>query len=140
MTWKRKMKKHLIERLAKYVFIGIISILAILGIFLGIARATRSSRIPATTTASILYIEHKLTQYKMDTGAYPSTAQGLDALLEKPSINPPKNWKGPYIKDYLEDSWGEDFIYRFPGKHGRIYEIISEGPTFSPSDDIIKWK
>ena len=54
--------------------------------------------------------------YKLDTGTFPTTEQGLQALRVKPAdVN---QWNGPYMpKDIPKDAWARDFIYRFPGEH-----------------------
>ena len=69
--------------------------------------------------------------YKLDNGRYPTTEQGLQALVEEPDIPPePRNYRGG---GYLEaenipaDPWGNDYIYRAPGENDRDYEIISLG-------------
>ncbi|WP_031482607.1 type II secretion system major pseudopilin GspG [Maridesulfovibrio frigidus] len=69
--------------------------------------------------------------YKLDTGRYPSTEQGLKALIEKPDTRPvPRNYrKGGYLDSTVApvDPWGYDYIYRSPGEDDRDFEIISLG-------------
>jgi len=64
--------------------------------------------------------------YFIDTGRYPSTSEGLKALLERPSNV--SGWSGPYLKgsNVPDDPWGRSYAYRFPGQRGR-YEIVSYG-------------
>ena len=64
--------------------------------------------------------------YKLDNFAYPSTEQGLQALVEKPSGDPePQNWKsGGYVKNLQQDPWGRDYLYV---SEGNEYQIISLG-------------
>lgn len=78
----------------------------------------------------ILAIETALKLYKLDNGNYPTTEQGLAALVEKPSTEPvPLNWKE---KGYLEkskvptDPWGKEYLYLSPGVHDD-YDLISYG-------------
>ena len=78
----------------------------------------------------ILAIETALKLYKLDNGDYPTTEQGLAALVEKPSTEPvPLNWKE---KGYLEkarvpvDPWGKEYLYLSPGVHDD-YDLISYG-------------
>lgn len=79
----------------------------------------------------IITMESALDLYKLDNGFYPTTEQGLKALVAKPESDPqPRNWKtGGYIKatDVPTDPWGNPFIYRSPGDDSRDYEIISLG-------------
>lgn len=81
--------------------------------------------------SDIKTIESALKLYKLDNGMYPTTEQGLSALIKKPEIEPiPKNWKnGGYLdtNKIPVDPWGNPYIYRSPGDNGRDYEIISLG-------------
>ncbi len=76
-------------------------------------------------------IEMALKMYKIDNGMYPTTEQGLEALIRKPTIPPiPKNYReGGYLdtNEVPKDPWGNPYIYRSPGENGRPYEIISYG-------------
>lgn len=76
-------------------------------------------------------IELALKMYKLDNGMYPTTEQGLKALIEKPEIPPiPPHWKeGGYLdtNSVPKDPWGHPYIYRSPGDNGRDYEIICLG-------------
>ncbi|MDP2027472.1 type II secretion system major pseudopilin GspG [Sulfuriferula sp.] len=66
-----------------------------------------------------------LDQYRLDTGHYPSTEQGLNALVTKPA-NEPK-WDGPYLAKALPpDPWGRPYLYKNPGEHGD-YDLLSLG-------------
>lgn len=76
-------------------------------------------------------IETALEMYKVDTGVFPTTEQGLNALIEMPETDPvPTGWKkGGYIKaTSIKDPWNNDYIYRSPtDDEDREYEIISLG-------------
>ncbi|MCH2338402.1 type II secretion system major pseudopilin GspG [Pseudomonas sp. NPDC047963] len=69
-----------------------------------------------------------LDMYKLDNYAYPSTQQGLDALVEKPGGNPqPKNWnRDGYLKRVPKDPWGNEYQYLSPGTQGP-YDLYSYG-------------
>ncbi len=80
--------------------------------------------------------------YELDNGMFPTTEQGLDALLKKPTSPPtPKNWKGPYIEREPIDPWGNRYKYRLPGSHPPIdYDLYSLGPDGVKSeDDVTNW-
>lgn len=81
--------------------------------------------------SDIKAIESALKLYKLDNGFYPTTEQGLSALITQPTIEPiPKNWKrGGYLdtNSIPKDPWGNNYIYRSPGEEDRDYEIISLG-------------
>lgn len=73
-------------------------------------------------------IESALELYRLDNFNYPSTDQGLEALIEKPTGDPePANWKdGGYLKTLAKDPWGREYIYMSPGEAGD-FDIISLG-------------
>ncbi len=80
--------------------------------------------------AQIDAIEKALDQYRADTGHYPSTEQGLVALVTRPG-NEPK-WAGPYMKrEVPADPWGRPYIYKQPGEHGEL-DISSLGSDGRP--------
>ena len=69
-----------------------------------------------------------LTMYKLDNYSFPSTNQGLDALVKKPSGSPEaKNWRSGYVTRLPKDPWGNDYVYLQPGASGNDYDIISYG-------------
>jgi len=71
--------------------------------------------------------------YALDTGHYPSSSEGLDALMHRPSGE--ESWSGPYLKGNVvpNDPWGRPYIYRSPGDHG-AYDIVSRGPNGQGED------
>ena len=69
----------------------------------------------------------QLDLYKLETGRYPTSAEGLKALLQAPAgVN---NWNGPYVKnaESIKDPWNNEMIYRSPGSENRAFEIVSLG-------------
>lgn len=86
----------------------------------------------------ITSLESALNIYKLDNYQYPSTDQGLEALVTKPSGSPqPRNYKkGGYIKKLNKDPWGQEYLYLFPGTHTDL-DLYSLGPDGQPSDDDI---
>lgn len=82
--------------------------------------------------------------YKLDTGTFPSTEQGLKALREKPEGV--ENWQGPYVqKEIGMDPWNHPYIYHYPGDHGDEPDIVSLGLDGQPGGedynaDIVSWK
>jgi general secretion pathway protein G len=64
--------------------------------------------------------------YSLDTGQYPSSSEGLEALMQRPGGV--ASWSGPYLKGNVvpKDPWGRPYIYRSPGQHG-AYDILSYG-------------
>lgn len=93
--------------------------------------------------AQIDALEKALDQYRLDVGRYPSTEQGLAALIAGPAGE--KRWDGPYLKKALpDDPWGHPYIYRQPGEHGE-YDLLSLGKDGQPGGsgegaDINNWE
>ncbi|HNR87544.1 MAG TPA: type II secretion system major pseudopilin GspG [Spirochaetota bacterium] len=115
-----------IEIMIVVVIIGILSVLVVPR-FMGI---TDKAKV-AAAKQQISSFGIALNQYYLDNGNYPTTEQGLTALVQKPGTEPlPQNYSE---KGYLEkkqipkDPWGRDFIYKSPGEHGNDYEIYCLG-------------
>ena len=87
-------------------------------------------------------LEKALDQYRLDTGHYPSTEIGLNALVTKPSSE--AKWSGPYLKKAVPlDPWGRAYQYKSPGDHGD-FDLISYGKDGQPggageAEDIKNW-
>ena len=94
--------------------------------------------------AQIGNFEQALTHYKLDSGDYPTTEQGLEALRTRPANV--AHWDGPYlVKEIPLDPWGHRYVYKFPGEHGKQPDIISFGADGQPGGegpnaDIASWK
>lgn len=82
-----------------------------------------------------------LLKYRIDTGSYPSTEAGLEALLVAPSAVQGK-WRGPYIEKLPDDPWGQPYQYAYPGtKNSDGYDLWSKGPSpESEADNIGNWQ
>jgi len=82
--------------------------------------------------------------YKLDNGRYPTTGQGLKALLSKPSSSPtPNNWNGPYLETKPLDPWKVEYAYKSPGANNTSsYDLYSFGPDGieNNEDDIKNWE
>lgn len=80
--------------------------------------------------AQIDAFEKALDQYRADVGRYPSTEQGLAALVSRPADEP--RWAGPYLKRAVPmDPWGRPYVYRQPGVHGEV-DLTSWGSDGAP--------
>lgn len=78
------------------------------------------------TKNNIIRLRAILGNYRLHSGRYPTTAQGLESLIRKPTVGESKSWNGPYLtsKKTPKDDWQRDFIYRSDGKE---YVLISLG-------------
>ena len=95
-----------------------------------------------TAQAQIEAFGKALDQYRLDTGHYPTTELGLNALVARPANEP--RWSGPYLsKAVPSDPWGRAYQYKSPGEHGD-YDLWSLGKDGQPggsgeSADIVSW-
>ena len=124
----------LLEMMAVVMIIGLLMTL----IGTQVAGRIESAR-STTTKAKITQIEQALEMYRMDNSRYPSTEQGLRALVEKPSGDPePRRWAaGGYVKKtMLTDSWDEEFQYASPGTNNpRGFDVWSLGADAAPGGE-----
>jgi general secretion pathway protein G len=121
----------LIEVMVVIVIIGILAAM----IVPKIVGRTDDARI-AKAKQDIVALKSALNLYKLDNYNYPSTQQGLQALLTAPQGDPPaRNWKpGGYIESLPKDPWGNPYQYLNPGTHGDI-DIFSLGADNAPGGD-----
>jgi len=82
--------------------------------------------------------------YKLDTGVFPATEEGLQALRTKPANL--DQWQGPYLPQEIPvDPWGHPYLYKYPGEHGDEPDVICYGADGQPGGDglnadIVSWK
>lgn len=105
----------LIEIMVVVVILGILASIVVPKIM---GRPDEARRVKAKQ--DVLAIQNALDLYKLDNSVYPTTDQGLAALVDKPDTNPvPHNWK-PYLKSIPKDPWGRDYLYLNPGQHSEV--------------------
>ena len=121
--YKKRRGFTLVEILVVVVILGMLAALVVPNIMGQADEAKRTA-----TAVQIREIENALDVYRLHNGFYPTTEQGLEALVSKPSTSPqPKKYAdGGYMKKVPIDPWGNPFIYRSPGEKGLI-DIISCG-------------
>ena len=134
---------------AGFTLIEIMLVVVIIGMLLTVAVVKISG---ASKQAKLVATQHQMDAFKsalglyeMDNGFYPTTEQGLDALIVKPASPPePSHWKGPYLDPPVirDDQWGSKFLYKCPGeKMPQGYDLSSPGPDkmAGTDDDIGNW-
>jgi general secretion pathway protein G len=112
----------------------VVVILAILGTLVApqILGRIDEARITKAREDLKLY-ESALDMYRMDNFRYPSSEQGLDALVHKPNDPSIKNWRPDgYVKQLVKDPWGHDYVYVSPGTGGTPYDLMSFGADGAP--------
>ena len=132
----------LIEILLVVLIIGVLAALTVPNL----VGKGEKVKISAATVEMGALLGTALDLYEMDNGKYPTTEQGLKALITKPSAVPePKNWNGPYLKKKKrvpKDPWGNEYVYVCPGPHNKDgYGLSSLGPDgVQSTDDIVAWE
>jgi general secretion pathway protein G len=122
----------LIEVMVVVVILGILAAILVPKVMDRPAQARKTK-----ARQDIRALEAALNLYKLDNYVYPTTDQGLEALIEKPSSPEPANWKeGGYLDRLPLDPWQQPYLYLSPGEHGNI-DIFTLGPDQQPSDDDI---
>ena len=132
----------LIEILVVIVVIAILATLVAPNIFKNVGEAKST-----TARAQIENLSSALDAYRLDNGTYPTSQQGLDALTTLPTIDPPANWKQPYLRKAVPlDPWGKPYVYIFPGESNPMgFDLISYGADGKlggegEDADILSWK
>jgi general secretion pathway protein G len=134
------------ERAAGFTLIELMLVLVILATLAAIVTPkltgqSQKAKITATRT-QISQLEVALDAFEIDLGRYPTTAEGLRALVEKPASNS-DGWQQPYLKQKVPlDRWGSEYNYRFPGQYNQDgYDLYSFGPDgkLGGDDDITNW-
>lgn len=126
---RREAGVTLIEMLVVVTIIALFAALVGPKIFSNVGKAKRTA-----AKAQINSLMGALGQYKLDTGTFPTTEQGLTALRVRPENMP--QWNGPYlVQDVPLDPWGRAYQYKFPGEHGEEPDIISFGADGQPGGD-----
>ena len=117
-----------------FTLLELLVVLAILGLLIGLVAPAALRQLESSKEKiahqSIERIAGVLDIYKLDVGTYPTSEQGLMALIERPSGVP--RWNGPYLKGEKvpEDPWGHPFVYRMPSdRAGHDYDLYSLGPS-----------
>jgi general secretion pathway protein G len=127
----------LVELLVVMVIIGLIAALVGPRLFPKLGKGKQ-----AAAKAQIELLGQALDQFRLDVGRYPSTQEGLNALMTDPGI---EKWDGPYLKKELPiDPWGRAYQYQQPGTHGE-YDLYSFGADGSQGGegeaaDVTSWK
>lgn len=129
-----------------FTLLELLVVLVIIGLLAGYVGPRYFSQIGKSeikaTRAQINGLGKALDQYRLDSGHYPSTEEGLAALIERPA-NAPK-WDGPYLtKAAPADPWGNPYVFIMPGEHGE-YDLLSYGKDGRPGGegenaDITNW-
>jgi len=141
------MKKKVGRKESGFTFFEILVVVTIIGLLAALVGPRLWKRISgakqSAAKAQIELFGSALDAFRLDTGRYPTSEEGLNALRENPSGL--DTWQGPYLpKEIPKDPWGRPYIYKCPGDHGE-YDIISYGADGveggeGENADVVSWK
>ena len=150
MDTKNKMLKKIGEVRRGFTLLEILIAVAIVGMLVGLA-VTNTDKILGQSQDGVakLFVNESLktslVRYRIDLGDYPSTDEGIKALITAPDGKADR-WRGPYMDaksgNVPVDPWGEAYQYRYPGTHNtESYDLFSKGrdKTADTPDDIGNW-
>lgn len=130
-----------------FTLLELLVVVVIIGLLAGLVAPKYFDQVSKSNTriarAQIDALEKALDQYRLDMGTYPTSDQGLQALVAKP--NGAERWQGPYLKKAVPpDPWGHPYRYRGPGEHGD-YDLYSLGADDQPGGtgeniDVASWE
>ena len=130
-----------------FTLMEILLVIGLLGLLMGVM-AVGFGNIFGTNEKEIakMFVDQgvkaNLQQYRMHMGSYPTTEEGLNALLEAPEGDKATRWKGPYADKLPKDPWGNPYQYLCPGTHNKnSFDLWSMGPDGQDgtADDIGNW-
>jgi general secretion pathway protein G len=120
-----------------FTLLELLVVMVIIGLLVGYVGPRYFSQIGKSEVkaalAQIDALEKSVEQYRLDTGKFPTTEQGLNALFVRPASEP--RWQGPYLKKAPPpDPWGNPYVYRIPGSNGD-FDILSLGKDGAPGGE-----
>jgi general secretion pathway protein G len=126
------------ERNAGFTLLELLVVMVIIGLLVGYVApnyfsAVGKSEVKAAR-AQIDALHKALVAYRLDMGAYPPSDPGLNALVQKPAGA--TQWAGPYLSKTVPlDPWGHPYVYRFPGRRGGEFDLLSYGRDGKPGGE-----
>jgi len=146
--WRCDMNERRTRSRAGVTLIEMLVVVTIIALFAALVapRMLRKSDTARVTLAhaQINSFMTALGSYKLDTGLFPTTEEGLQALRTQPANL--TQWQGPYLPQEIPvDPWGHPYLYKFPGEHGDEPDLVCYGADGQPGGDginadIVSWK
>lgn len=132
--------------LTGFTLLELLVVMVIIGMLAGFVAPRYFSQVGKSEVraaqAQLESLKRALDQYRLDVGRYPTTEQGLNALISRPAGD--KKWTGPYLeKAAPPDPWGNPYSYKAPGEHAE-FDLVSFGKDGKPGGsnedaDIVSW-
>jgi general secretion pathway protein G len=142
---RRRNRKRLQAGVTLIEMLVVVTIIALFAALVAPRMLRRSDAARVTAArAQINSFMTALGAYKLDTGTFPTTEEGLQALRIKPAEA--NQWQGPYLpQDIPVDPWGRPYLYKYPGEHGDEPDLICLGADGQPggdgiNGDVVSWK
>jgi general secretion pathway protein G len=115
-----------------FTLIEIMVVVIIIGLLAAVIVPTVVSKVDDAKVAKAKHdvnaLEAALAMYRVDNSRYPTTEQGLQALVSQPNDPTVKHWRpGGYLQRITKDPWGNDYQYANPGQHGKEYDLFTFG-------------
>src|SRR5580698_226986 len=128
------------QRAGGFTLIEIMVVVVIIGLLAAVIVPTVVSKVDdakiAKAKSDIQAIQAALTMFRLDNSHYPTTEQGLQALVTQPTDPTIKHWRpGGYIERITKDPWGNDYQYVYPGTHGKEYDLFTYGADGAPGGE-----
>ena len=139
-------KLKLNNKIQGFTLLELLVVMVIIGLLAGYVGPKYFEQIGKSETktakAQIDALGKALDQFRIDTGSYPTSEQGLDALNKNPGNNP--KWAGPYLKKSVpNDPWDKPYLYKAPGEHGDydLYSLGKDGQQggTKEAEDVTNW-
>ena len=145
-----RQSRQWLDQRCGFTLIEILMVVIIIGTLVAmvvprLSGRSEQAKIAAGKADVTVNIPTALKLYELDNGFFPTTEQGLGALLKKPTTEPipRQNWNGPYLERLPTDPWGKPYKYQSPGTHRtHDYDLWSAGKNTKEDktdDDIVNW-
>ena len=132
---------------AGFTLLELLVVMVIIGLLAGFVAPRYFAQVGRSQVkvarAQIDALDKALDQFRLDVGRYPTSEEGLQALVAQPSGE--AAWAGPYLKKGVPaDPWGRPYVYQLPGSHGGDFDLLSSGKDGRPGGagedaDVTNW-